>query len=81
MDTEIERIQEIVKDSRPMDWDEETRVETERILGKILGNERAYDQAMTRKHVAENQLKHLMDDELYEEITDTNEIIYKKFKQ
>lgn len=81
MDTEIDRIQEIIKDSIPSDWFDESRVETERILGKILGNDQAFDQAMQRKHVAENQLQHLMDEELYEEIDDNNNIIYKKIKK
>lgn len=80
MDEELERIQECLKDSVPQDWEEDTRVETERILGKILGDDNSFDQCMKRTHVAENQIKHLMDEELYEEIDEDNNIIYKKKK-
>lgn len=81
MDTEAERINSIVKESNAIDWLEDSRVETERILGKVLGSEYAFDQCMKPREFAENQLKHLMDEELVEELDENNNIIYKKLKQ
>lgn len=77
MDTEHTRIQKILKESNLADWQEDSRVETERVLGKILGNDNAFDQTM-RNDMPENQLKHLMDEELEEIIDENNEIVYRK---